>query len=389
MTGFNDNQKELLRRDLDRARVKSREGRGSQSFSYLEGWDVFDRANQIFGFDGWSVETIEMKQAWAGERNGKSVVVFNAKVRVTVYAGDRTIIRERWGYGDGIGRDVGEATELATKESETDAAKRAFSTFGWQFGLALYDKSQEHVRRGVDDEPLEIEQGEQPRRIHSSEDEAQPEPKSAPAKKAPSPEQASPKEAGPAEEIRQRVAERGAQRTDPCAPKVRAFPAPSLPEGASKSRITEAWREWSRQIAAAVRAAPDEANARAMLKANIKVISAASKATGSNMIDWANGLIDKRWPPQDEPDAGADADIDESNVIPAPTVHTVDEWDKWLDLVKGAIESSPDIASGRDVIRANSDQFDKASSVLELDVAEWAAAKLDKRFGRNKRAAGR
>jgi recombination DNA repair RAD52 pathway protein len=40
----------------------------------------------------------------------------------------------------------GEAHEKALKATEMDAIKRAFSTFGNPFGLALYDKDEKRVR---------------------------------------------------------------------------------------------------------------------------------------------------------------------------------------------------------------------------------------------------
>jgi hypothetical protein len=42
---------------------------------------------------------------------------------------------------------MGEAHESALKEAETDATKRALTTFGNLFGLALYDKKQAGMRR--------------------------------------------------------------------------------------------------------------------------------------------------------------------------------------------------------------------------------------------------
>jgi len=53
--------------------------------------------------------------------------------------------------GTGAGRceatHIGEAHENALEEAETDATKRALSTFGNSFGLALYDKEQRYVRK--------------------------------------------------------------------------------------------------------------------------------------------------------------------------------------------------------------------------------------------------
>ena len=64
-----------------------------------------------------------------------------------VRAGDTVICREGSGVGHGSGATLGEAHESALKEAETDAMKRALATFGNRFGLALYDKNQNGVRR--------------------------------------------------------------------------------------------------------------------------------------------------------------------------------------------------------------------------------------------------
>ncbi len=55
--------------------------------------------------------------------------------------------RSTGGCGSGHGRanTPGEAHESALKEAETDAMKRALTTFGNAFGLALYDKEQREV----------------------------------------------------------------------------------------------------------------------------------------------------------------------------------------------------------------------------------------------------
>jgi hypothetical protein len=49
--------------------------------------------------------------------------------------------------GHGTGSTLGDAHESALKEAETDATKRALTTFGNLFGLALYDKDQLGVAR--------------------------------------------------------------------------------------------------------------------------------------------------------------------------------------------------------------------------------------------------
>ena len=72
-------------------------------------------------------------------------MTYIARVRITITAGNRTLIREGSGAGHGIDADLGLAHESALKEAETDATKRALMTFGNPFGLALYDKQQRQV----------------------------------------------------------------------------------------------------------------------------------------------------------------------------------------------------------------------------------------------------
>lgn len=137
---FTPEQIKLLDADLNAAHVKSRSQSG-QTLSYVEGWRAIAEANRIFGHSGWTRETVDLKCVWSGVVNDKPAVTYVAKVRVV--AGG--VCREGTGAGHGIDRTEGSAHEKAVKEAETDATKRALMTFGWPFGLALYDKDQEHV----------------------------------------------------------------------------------------------------------------------------------------------------------------------------------------------------------------------------------------------------
>ena len=149
---FTTKQIEELSKPLDRANVKSRK-QGNAQVSYIEGYHAENEANRIFGFDAWSRETVDLKCVSERERKiGKPPyekdgwgVSYIARVRVTVMAGDRAVIREGVGAGHGIDTDLGQAHESAVKEAETDAEKRALKTFGNPFGQALYDKEQRDV----------------------------------------------------------------------------------------------------------------------------------------------------------------------------------------------------------------------------------------------------
>jgi DNA repair and recombination protein RAD52 len=156
---FTADQNAQLAAPLNRAHVKSR-SQGGRGVSYIEGWRAIDEANRIFGFDGWTRETTEIKCVAEREREiGKDKkpgwgVSYIAKVKVVAFAGDTIVTREGVGAGHGIDVDLGQAHESAIKEAETDAMKRALMTFGNPFGLALYDKEQANVADIQDESKL-------------------------------------------------------------------------------------------------------------------------------------------------------------------------------------------------------------------------------------------
>src|SRR6185312_851130 len=147
---FSEQQNKDLAAPLSRAHVKGRNQAG-RNVSYIEGWTAIAEANRIFGFDGWTRETVDIKLVAEREREIGAAkkpgwgVSYIAKVKVVAFAGDSIVTREGVGAGHGIDQDLGQAHESALKEAETDAMKRAFMTFGNPFGLALYDKEQANV----------------------------------------------------------------------------------------------------------------------------------------------------------------------------------------------------------------------------------------------------
>ena len=137
--GFSAKQVQALRRSLDSRHVRTRQANGRE-LSYLEGWYAISEANRIFGFDGWSRETLESRCVLTRENRGAFLAVYTARVRITVQADDITVIREGHGTGEGRGPSPGEVHDIALKAAETDATKRALATFGKPFGLELYRK---------------------------------------------------------------------------------------------------------------------------------------------------------------------------------------------------------------------------------------------------------
>jgi len=135
-----------LQKPLDKKHVAKRQQSGRQ-LDYIEGWHAIAEANRIFGHDAWTSETVDIKCVSEKPRkigqSGKDGwgVSYVARVRITADG----VVREGVGAGHGIDADLGLAHESAIKEAETDARKRGLMTFGWPFGLALYDKSRENV----------------------------------------------------------------------------------------------------------------------------------------------------------------------------------------------------------------------------------------------------
>src|SRR3974390_1861178 len=134
---FSAKQLRALRRQPDQRHIRTRIANGRE-LSYLEGWYAISEANRIFGFDGWSRETVESRCVLARENKGTFLAVYIARVRLTVAAEGTLVIREGHGSGEGRGMSPGEVHDIALKASETDATKRALATFGKPFGLELY-----------------------------------------------------------------------------------------------------------------------------------------------------------------------------------------------------------------------------------------------------------
>jgi len=153
-SAFPDELVTALRRPLDPNRVRRRKGRGGSQYEYLAGHDVKRRANELFGFGNWghriaSRELLAAVEVVSNNREGWHVG-YATVVSIWVRIGDGPMFNtEGVGYGDGVEYGPAarvQACELAIKESETDALKRAFTDLGDQFGLILYAADDEKKR---------------------------------------------------------------------------------------------------------------------------------------------------------------------------------------------------------------------------------------------------
>lgn len=148
--GFSRNQIKSLVAPLKAKSVKVRY-EDNIRLAYLEGWHVIKEANRVFGFDGWDRRTLALEQVQVLRRDPHWHATYQAKVQVIVKTNTRDILREGVGVGHGHHTDQPRARDMALKAAETDATKRALSTFGNQFGLALYDPELADIDGCIDD----------------------------------------------------------------------------------------------------------------------------------------------------------------------------------------------------------------------------------------------
>jgi len=143
---FTDKQNQVLAYELDSSRIKSR-SKGNVSLSYLEGFDVIETANKIFGYGNWDYNITSLTQvSQEVNHNQNNIICYKAVINITVHdiQHSKSETREDVGFGTGIAKTLADAHEGGAKEAVTDAIKRTLRSFGNQFGNSLYDKSRQH-----------------------------------------------------------------------------------------------------------------------------------------------------------------------------------------------------------------------------------------------------
>lgn len=144
----------LIPRDV----IESRDGGQGRKLSYLPGFYVINRLNEVFGQGNWAY-TSEVQNVHSGviqDRYGKDIhsTHYIAKVRLVVTLGQLPTEFSDYGYGDGTDKtNPGKAHELAVKEAVTDGLKRCARCLGNSFGNGLYDKSGEGIDEGQKEVP--------------------------------------------------------------------------------------------------------------------------------------------------------------------------------------------------------------------------------------------
>ena len=147
---------QALSQPIDPELASQRKGRGGRVFDYLEGHVVIDQANHIFGYGGWGYELVgdvTLRRVETVDSQTGEVTVsqgYSAPVRVTVSQGYSAPVRvtvagalPRTDTGvHPVTEDTFDGHDTAIKGAVTDGMKRAFRSFGVQFGNGFYGDQQ-------------------------------------------------------------------------------------------------------------------------------------------------------------------------------------------------------------------------------------------------------
>jgi recombination DNA repair RAD52 pathway protein len=143
MTELTKAQIGALMSPLSPSRVQHR-GQSGRDLSYLAAYDVKATLIRVFGFGGFSAETIESQvvsleqtPADAARGAGNWTATAMATVRLTIPT--LGAVYSETAASSQVNPQPGEALDFAIKTAESDALKRAATYLGTQFGLGLYD----------------------------------------------------------------------------------------------------------------------------------------------------------------------------------------------------------------------------------------------------------
>ncbi|RXW11356.1 hypothetical protein EST38_g14499 [Candolleomyces aberdarensis] len=137
---------------------------GGPGIAYIEGWQIINLANEVFGFNGWSSSVLNITTDFIdySQETKRYNIAVTAQVRVTLRDG---ISHEDVGVGlRENASSKGLALDKCKKDAVADGLIRALRNFGNLLGNCLYDKSynQEVVKMKVT--PPKFDQNELHRR---------------------------------------------------------------------------------------------------------------------------------------------------------------------------------------------------------------------------------
>lgn len=129
-----------LEKQLGPEYISSRAGPSGHKVHYIAAEKCIQLANEVFGFNGWSSQIMNLQVDFMDEHPSTLKVSLGLSVIVRVTLKDGSF-HEDIGYGH-IENCKGKAAafEKAKKEGTTDGLKRALRNFGNVLGNCIYDK---------------------------------------------------------------------------------------------------------------------------------------------------------------------------------------------------------------------------------------------------------
>lgn len=141
MNGLTREQHEVLLRKLNPSRVVKRKQAGME-LSYIEQHEIRAHLIRVFGFCGFDLETLEVKQAYEEQRDdSKWSIGYQVTMKLTVrdLHGKALAVYSETAIGSSTQGSRGDAHDMAVKTASSDAMKRCAISLGDQFGLSLYN----------------------------------------------------------------------------------------------------------------------------------------------------------------------------------------------------------------------------------------------------------
>jgi DNA recombination protein Rad52 len=128
-----------LKKPLDESHIQRRQAKFG-TVEYLPSWLVIKQANEIFGYGNWQREIKRLEKVYEDAHNGTYTVAYLCEARTIV----GEAVHEDVGFGVAANfSDPTAAHEKAVKQAVSDSLKRCLRAFGAQFGLSLYEHTQQ------------------------------------------------------------------------------------------------------------------------------------------------------------------------------------------------------------------------------------------------------
>lgn len=129
----------MLKEPIPAEKLSTRKGPGGTNLTYMDAHDVFERANEIFGYNGWACRIVSIETQEESDGKGQWSCYAAATARVFTRKA-KDMGHEDTGTKTLKGPNKFEVMGNVRKSAVSDAKKRAMRLFGDSLGNMCYDK---------------------------------------------------------------------------------------------------------------------------------------------------------------------------------------------------------------------------------------------------------